>query len=89
MGEILQKTTCSKLNIYNGLSSLVYDLSKLWQWNPKRLSTKLRECILNNYNNSDYVTKFGRVSMMSLYLAQKEMMETSQIFYHSEIFPEP
>ena len=50
-------------------------------WNsPKRLSTELCEYILNNYDNSDYVTIFGRVDMTSLYLTQREMMETSQFF---------
>ena len=49
---------------------------------PKRLSTELCEYILNNYDNSDYVTKFGRVDMTSLYLTEREMMETSQLFYN-------
>ena len=57
-------------------------------WNsPKRLSTELCEYILNNYDNSDYVTIFGRVDMTSLYLTQREMMETSQFCYHIEISP--
>ena len=51
-------------------------------WNsPKRLSTELCEYILNNNDNSDYVTIFGRVDMTSLYLTQREMMETSQFFF--------
>ena len=49
----------------------------------KRLSTKLWEYILENYNNTGYVITFGRVDMKSLFLTQREMTETSQIFHQT------